>query len=298
MNRRDLLKQAGVLAVGLPALGGSGMAHPMPQANNTMDLVISFEGPFCFWAQEGGGYLVMAPPVGPGSGLAAHQGWIATHQNETQLGTTNGSAPEYTLEIPQVSGKAVTNPQFGGTKAFTHQQKGSKGNNYFFTLAVPAPNAIVGVRPTYAGVGSDSPQILAAGLIFVYNQVTLSGVQLQGGAQLFTPCFETDEKNFSAASLGIHFSRIDQSQDQGHGHAMAVWEKMISMYMPWMDSYRKICFPSFDITSCPPKVLDTACQATKPNQKGRRALFGPGNDCETPIMSFSTGGGNAAKPKK
>jgi hypothetical protein len=163
----------------------------------------------------------MAPPVGPGSGLAAHQGWIATHQNETQLGTTNGSAPEYTLEIPQVSGKAVTNPQFGGTKAFTHQQKGSKGNNYFFTLAVPAPNAIVGVRPTYAGVGSDSPQILAAGLIFVYNQVTLSGVQLQGGAQLFTPCFETDEKNFSAASLGIHFSRIDQSPDKGHGHAMA-----------------------------------------------------------------------------
>ena len=294
MNRRDLLKQAGILAVGLPALGASGLTDSMAQANNVMDLVVSFEGPFCFWAQQGGGYLVMAPPAGPGSGHAAHQGWIATHQNETQLAPTDAPAqPQYTLAIPQASGQAVANPQPGGTSVFTKPQGGPKGNNFFFTISVPAPNSIVGVRPTYAGLGSDSPQILAAGLIFVYNQVNLAGVQLQGGAQPFTPCFIIDQQSFSAASLGIHFSSIDQSRDQGHGHAMEVWAKMISMYKPWMDSYGPICFPKFDITSCPPEPIDTVC----PPKKREKPLFGPGNDCEVPIMSFSPGGGNPAKRK-
>ena len=296
MNRRDLLKQAGALAVGLPALRASGLARPMPQSGGK-DLVVSFAGPFCFWAQDGG-ILVMAPAISKGQGFnPAHQAWIATNQNEAELApgiTPLPPLPEYTLAIP--GSRSSTAP--GGTPIFTYPQEGAKGKDFFFTVLVPNPDIMVGTRSTYVTLKprQAEPRILAAGLTLLYQNVDLGAVQLNlNGQKIFTPCFDND-KDLPAAMLGIHLAQINQTRGQGHAPAKAVWGKMMAMFK-WLEKdFGQIDFPPFDITHCPPVPVATTGAATRRGQKGAAPLFGPGNDCEVPIMMLQ--GIDQVKKKK
>jgi len=295
MNRRDLLRQAGVFAVGLPALGASGRAF-MPQAV-TQDLMVSFDGPFCFWTQDNGGLIAMAPRIGPGFSVP-HQAWIATHENEMQLpDEVVVPAPAYELVG---LGSHGPSPDTGGAAIFTQPQDGhSRSSDTLFTITVPAADVMVGTRPTLVSFGSAAPTILAAGLTLLYKNVDLTGVQFNLSAEkqtAFTPCFGYDAK-LSAATLGIHLSQVDQKRQKGHAHATSVWGQMMAMFK-WLEKdYGQIAFPPFDIKACPPAPAPTPAAATTRGHKGGGPQFGPGNDCEVPIMSFSTGGPQTPRRK-
>jgi len=296
MNRRDLLKQAGIFTVGLPALGASGRAS-MSQAA-TQDLMVSFDGPFCFWAQDNGGLIAMAPRIGPAFSVP-HQAWIATHQNEMQLPdeVLVPAAPAYELVVPGPHGSSHDT---GGASIFTKPQDGNaRSTDTLFTISVPAADVMVGTRPTLVSFSAGQPKVHAAGLTLLYRNVDLTGVQfnLSGEKQpVFTPCFGYDAK-LSVATLAIHLAQINQARDKGHKHAKAVWGQMMAMFK-WLETeYGQIDFPPFDIVSCPPGPAPASGAATTRGQKGGQPLFGPGNDCEVPIMSFSTGG-NPARRKR
>lgn len=299
MNRRDLLKQAGALAIGLPALGTSGFAKPSASATSK-DLIVAFSGPFCYWSQAEG-FKLMAPPIGKNFKYP-HQAWIATSTNETILDSPQLSpAPEYELLI---HGPARS-PQTSGTPAFNYQQEKSQGKAPLFTLTAPNPDVIIGVRPTKVDITSTAAsqpetKILAAGLTFLYKNVDVSQILLVTKSQSsrtplppFQPCFTNDEA-LSVAILTIHLSQVDQRPDPGHGQAHAVWEQMKAMY-PWVDT--QISFPGFDTAAC----LDMAVKPQKgPAAGGKKKIgapeVGPGNDCEVPILMLG-GQGSFNKQK-
>ena len=186
MKRRDVLKQAGALALGLPAIGsgliGCAPERPAEQKNlknqtNLKDLLVTFSGPFCYWARKDG-FRVMAPPVGKDFQPAAHQAWISTNANETTLNSVQGqNPPEYELKLNPA---LVSQPPFGGTPAFTYEQGTNFGNKPLFNLFAPFPDRIIGVRPTGVQIvyksGPSKEHILAAGLTFLYKNVDLSAV--------------------------------------------------------------------------------------------------------------------------
>ncbi|HEY2496215.1 MAG TPA: hypothetical protein VGK24_04025 [Candidatus Angelobacter sp.] len=281
MNRRDLLKRTGTLALGLPALRAASLQNSMAQSD-VKCLVVIFSGPFCFWAETNEKkYKVMAPLVGTNATLARHQAWTATSENETIL---NSSActilPDYELLIPG----SDRSPKISGTKAYQYPQDGLAGRNTLFTLSVPNPDEIIGVRPTMVNFKSTRAAaqsgLLAAGLTFVYRDVDVKKIMLTQPTppksttgphkcpwlNPYRPCFDNDV-TLPCATLGIHLSRVDQSQN-GHEHANHVWGKMEEMY-PWMEK-TTISFPGFNPAGCPPG-------------HGKGAI-GPGNDCEVPIM--------------
>jgi len=293
MNRRDLLRQAGIFAVGLPALGASGRAS-MPQGP-TQDLMVSFDGPFCFWTEASGGLIALAPRIGSGF-TPEHQAWIATHENEMSLPShVVVPAPAYELVVP---GSHGLSPDTGGASVFTPSQDGhSRSTDTLFTISVPAADVTVGTRPTLVSFGLGKPTIRAAGLTLLYRNVDLSGVQFNLEKQtVFTPCFRYDAK-LSVATLGIHLSQVDQKRQKSHAHAISVWGEMMAMFK-WLEKeYGQIDFPPFDITACPPGPAPATGAATTRGQKGVKPLFGPGNDCEVPIMSLSTGGPQTPRRK-
>jgi hypothetical protein len=284
MNRRDLLKLAGALAVGLSARRASGMASSSAQSGNK-DLIVTFNGPFCFWSEaKEKKYKVMVPLVGTNFTSAAHQAWVATSQNEAILNSSPcASSPEYELHIPG----ADRSPAISGTTAYQYPQEGPPGTKTLFILSAPNPDEIIGVRPTTVSfkplphAALQSGGLLAAGLTFVYKDVDVKKIRLtqstvpnpSGGTAKcspllnpYQPCFDNDA-TLAAATLGIHFSRVNQSQN-GHEHANLVWGKMEEMY-PWMER-TTISFPGFNPAGCPPGP--------------GKAAIGPGNDCEVPIM--------------
>lgn len=298
MNRRDLLKRTGTLALGLPALRASGAAGPLSQAG-TRELIVSFNGAFCFWMYADS-ILVMAPPVGPDYECAPHQPWVGTSMNETQISLQPGETPCYNLNMgPLPSGSRLSNDLFAGTPALKYGQEEYLGADALFKLTVPMPDKIIGVRPTCVDIhyrpkpplkghspkqgGQGEHETYASGLTFIYRSVDLSQVQLVQLPCLgknpafapFTPCFEND-KDLPAAFLGVHLTKLDQHPDKEHRHAGYVWSQMLSMY-PWLlESIKGITFKSFNPASCkcPSKLID----------------IGPGNDCEVPIMLLTTGG--------
>jgi len=261
----------------------------------TQDLMVSFDGPFCFWAQDNGGLIAMAPRIGPGFSVP-HQAWIATHQNEMQLpDEVVVPAPAYELVG---LGSHSPSPDTDGATIFTKPQDGHpRSTDTLFTISVPAADVMVGTRPTLVSFGSGKPKIQAAGLTLLYRNVDLTGVQFNLEKQtVFTPCFRYDAK-LSVATLGIHLSQVDQKRQKSHAHAISVWGEMMAMFK-WLEKeYGQIDFPPFDITACPPGPAPATGAATTRGQKGGKTLFGPGNDCEVPIMWFSTGG-NPARQKR
>lgn len=295
MNRRDLLKQAGALAVGLPALRASGMAGSSAQSDNKV-LIITFNGPFCFWSEaKEKKYKVMAPLVGTNFTSAAHQAWAATSQNEAILNSSPcASSPEYELNIPE----SDRSPKISGTTVYQYPQEGKpEDQKTLFTLSVPNPDEIIGVRPTMvnfkSGRAAAQSGLLAAGLTFVYRDVDVTKkimlVQRPSNLPIgpdkcpylnpYQACFDNDA-TLPTATLGIHLSRVDQRQN-GHEHANFVWGKMEEMY-PWMEK-TTLDFPGFNPAGCPPGP-------------GKGAI-GPGNDCEVPTMMLTVGG-NLIRRKK
>ena len=301
MNRRDLLKQAGALAIGLPAFRASGMAGSSAQSGNK-DLIVTFNGPFCFWMNSTN-VLVMAPPVGTDYACAAHQAWIATSANEMQLNSTlspGETPPSYDLKM-----NVPSNPvSYSGTCIFSWGQDEYLGANPLFNLTLPIPNKIIGVRPTCPEIiygstppqqqcvqgGADLSKGMASGLTFLYQNVDLSRVCLgkldtpQKSSKsncFFTPCFDND-KDLPAATLGVHLSKLDQHPDEKHKHASYVWSQMLSMY-PWMlEDIKGIRFKA---------IAPGACTCVN------AAAIGPGNDCEVPTMMLTLGG-NLIRRKK
>lgn len=239
---------------------------------------------------------VMAPPVGENFHAAAHQAWIATTGNETMLNSnTVEHPPTYDLRIPLASTPSKTTGveamKTSGTPIFGYEQQSGKGANPLFNFTMPFPDAMVGVRPTYAGFGPSvagkgkgQPTILAAGAMFLYHNVDLNAVRLRkDGQQEFTPCFQNDT-SLPVANIAVHLSQINQRRSNNHLHAKHVWTQMLTMY-PWMQSeFGNIDFPGFDVTKCPPS----------PNVG---VQYGPGNDCEVPIMLLSAGGGRTRQKR-
>jgi hypothetical protein len=294
MKRRDLLKQAGALALGLPAARAAGaMSGVQPAQSPTVkDLLVTLSGPFCYWLEEKW-VRVMAPPVGKDYYHSPHQAWVATHGNETTLNSNSlPTPPEYKLVMPGRD----SFPLAQGTATFTYGQSTPMGKPPLFNLRLPIPDQVVGVRPTSVAIVKDDPnppfQVFAAGWTLVYKNVDLNNVVLTGLSPSFKPCFTNDEF-LPVASLGFFLTRIIQTSDHSHTHAKYVWSRMLSMY-PWMQSDVKgICFdPNFNPASCdyvPP-----------PGTKGcvNVAAVGPGNDCEVPIMLLIPGGPTKASAPK
>jgi hypothetical protein len=300
MNRRDLLRHAGALTVGLPALRASGAASSIAQAGGK-DLIVTFAGPFCYWSLPDG-FKVMAPPIGKDFKYP-HQAWTATSTNETMLDSPQLSpAPEYQLSIPG----PARSPQTSGTETFSYAQEKAQGKAPLFTLIAPNPDVIIGVRPTKvdlsssAGARQSDTRLLAAGLTFLYKNVDLTQVRLvamprasKPGQSSFQPCFINDEA-LCVAILSIHLSQVDQRPDPGHGQAHAVWAQMKAMY-PWVDT--EISFPGFDTAACPPDMSAKPQQGPAAGKKRAGAPeVGPGNDCEVPIMIL--GGQGSLRQRK
>lgn len=294
MDRRDLLKRAGTLVMGLPALRASSLGNSMVQSDGKY-LVVNFSGPFCFWADaETKKYIVMAPLVGKDVASAAHQAWAATSENETILNSRPCPvSPEYELNIP-----GDRSPKMSGTKPYLYPQDGPRGKETLFTLSVSYPDEIIGIHPTmvtFISTGATAQSgLLAAGLTFVYKNVDVDGTKIMLTQKVgpksstlhactplepYQACFQNDA-SLPTATLGIHLSRVDQ-KGNGHLHANIVWGKMEDMY-PWMEK-TKLHFTGFNPAGCPPGP-------------GKSAI-GPGNDCEVPIMLLQAGGGNPAKRK-
>lgn len=291
MNRRDLLKRAGALVAGLPALRASSLTNPMVQSDGKY-LVVTFSGPFCFWDDaETKKYIVMAPLVGKNVTSAAHQAWAATSENETILNSRPCPvSPEYELNIP-----GDRSPKISGTKPYLYPQEGPRGKETLFTLSVSYPDEIIGIHPTMVTFTSTHAAVqsglLAAGLTFVYKNVDVDGTKIMLTQKVspkssacvplepYQACFQNDA-SLPTATLGIHLSRVDQ-KGNGHAHANLVWGKMQEMY-PWMEK-TGVHFPHFNPAGCPPGP-------------GKSAI-GPGNDCEVPIMMLQLGE-NLTKQKK
>jgi hypothetical protein len=302
MNRRDFLKQAGVAAVGAPAAASTlaGAASGVVNRSGIKNLRVTFDGPFCFW-WHGDSVKVMAPPVGPNYTDAPHQPWLGTTTNEIAIDVTVSPGPNLSLEIPGY----IAWPYYktAGTPSFEYKQGNGNGTPPLFNLTVPAPYTVIGVRPTAAKIlcapDVSDPycnqwKIYASGMIFVYPIVDLTGVRVKNGpATFFTPCFTNDD-SLPDATLSVNLTPLSLI-DPNHGHAGYVWHQMVSMY-PWMGQEIKgIAFcENYDPASC--DFNPTTCVSTpKPRRPGPE--FGPGSDCQAPIMNLTPGDGGSKRRK-
>lgn len=305
MKRRDLLKGAGAVMLGAPALHASAFLTPNPTPGQTQkDLVVTFNGPFVFWQhpQEMPDHIkVMAPPVGPGT-KAAHQPWFGTTSNQKALHRGN-FGKSFVLALDYTP----SDPVYSGTPAFPYEQGTGTGTAPLFNLYVPIPNIIIGVRPTVAkmkckdGVPDDYCKVYknyASGRTFVYQNANLDSALIKFffekqplEEKFFTPCFTNDDKLLQA-SLGVNLTALDRS-DPGHQHAVDTWEAMLSMF-PWMQQeITSIIFcKQFDPAECP--FDPSKC---KDPSKHNPIMVGPGSDCEAPLCDMG-GPGAKAKYKK
>ena len=302
MNRRDVLKRTGALALGLPAISTSGMINSaFNQLPGNKDLIVTVAGPFCYWLLDNA-VKIMAPPVGTDYHHAAHQAWMGTSTNETMLASTSSAnPPEYVLGIKPfpLAHPGAALPLISGTPAFAYEQGTPPGQNPLFNFILPFPERVIGVRPTDVTILKcpDSVQtsgLLAAGLTLYYPNVDLNQVTVTvGGAPYFQPCFDND-KDLPCATLGIHLTQLNQRPDKYHRHAKHVWNQMLAMYAWMQDEIKGIKFNPFDPAECP--FEHPAKRPATPRPAAPE--YGPGNDCEVPIMVLSPIGKNSAKRKK
>jgi hypothetical protein len=295
MNRRNLLRGAGSLALGLPALSASRlMASPLLETSSSVkDLIVTFTGPFCFWLEKNS-MRIMAPPVGTDS-LAQHRGWIGTSTNETVLNSKSTSSPPvYALTgVPQQS--ALPTPS--GTPLFNYEQGTPLGRNPLFNFNAPFPQSMAGARPTDVNITeteNHGPQMLGAAINFYYKSVNLADVWVtMNGENFFQPCF-TNDNDLPCAILGIHLTPLNQFPDHHHVRAKYVWRRMRSMY-PWMDKdVHGITFLKFDTASCPPPDAKAANSAGAEDSVGNLGN-GPGHVCEVPVMMLTSQGKGGQK---
>ncbi len=321
MKRRDLLKGAGSLVLGAPAVRASALlkfnAEPAPQVQ-PQDLVVAFNGPFCFWQGVPPGstnkdcdhcITVMAPPVGPTcpNRRIRHQPWVGTTTNEKPINVASNAT--LTLKLPGY--QSPENPGHSGTRHFDYEQGMNTGVLPLFNLTVPVPNIIIGVRPTQvmmvcaAGMSDDYCKeyiVYASGLSFVYKNVPLDGVEIKHGSnRFFAPCF-TNDADLKDATLGVHLTPLDRNQDPGHIHATEVWKQMLTMY-PWMQTeITSIDFcQTFDPALCD-HLPCTGRSSKSDHGKAHhdtetRLLVGPGGDCEVPIMNLGPPGPNSKRKR-
>jgi hypothetical protein len=325
VKRRDLLKGAGTLVLGAPAVRAAALlksnAQPTPQIPiQPKDLVLAFNGPFCFWqgippgssnpdCEQQHCITVMAPPVGPDcpDHKIRHQPWVGTTTNEIAI-NANKVPPGTTLKLAiDVYSLPQAPPAYSGTPCFPYAKGTDVGAKPLFNLAVPIPDIIIGVRPTavmMVCINSNENyctqyMVWGSGLSFVYKKTPLDGVDIKvqtkdGFAPFFKPCFFNDA-DLKDATLGVHLTALDRNPDKEHKHAQMVWQKMLSMY-PWMaQEITNIDFcPFFDPASCDP--LQCTTSSSKPALKKGKSehtdpiLFGPGSDCEVPVMGLGLPG--------
>jgi hypothetical protein len=326
VKRRDLLKGAGTLVLGAPAVRAAALlksnTEPTPQ-DLAKDLVVAFNGPFCFWQGIPGSnqpcqcITVMAPPVGPNcpDHKIRHQPWVGTTTNEIAINANN--VPPGTTLVLGINGySSPPAPTHSGTKSFAYEQGMGTGATPLFNLRVPIPDIIIGVRPTAVMMVCVNPtedyctkyMVYGSGLSFVYKKALnapVGGVDITNGTTpFFNPCF-TNDADLKDATLGVHLTQLDRHPDQDHKHAQLVWAKMLSMY-PWMQTeITGIDFcPTFDPASCDP--LQCTAPSVKPDHKKSKPghkhevnpiLVGPGGDCQVPIMDLGPPGPNSKRKR-
>jgi hypothetical protein len=277
MNRRNLLKNAGMMMLAAPALkaaafdkcGLSVCTNGQPK-----NLIVRVVGPFGYQLagpdmQNIRHIIVMAPQVGIRSATSPHVPWMATTSNECRFVGAPKDGPEYELVLPDYP-PPTQFPNATGTTVWQYPPPTGpieKGESPMFTIKLPVPNSIIGINPTCVCLSKASKppvqctnfQSLAAGTSFVYNAVNLDKVSVTAPPPIggFKPCFANDE-SLPNATLEMNLTPVNINQ-ANHTEAKAAFKKMVRMY-PWIDE-DTIDF-SFD--PCPSST----------------ANFGSGADCK------------------
>jgi len=190
MNRRDLLKQAGVTLLAASSVRASGLIDDeTSEKERPQDLVVSFLGPFCYWPEKD--YIkIMAPQVA-GNFCFPHLPWVATTANEKRLqwcpettyhyrlhGVTSRKAtysgttmcsfdqdtcqktpppPEQCLTCPPIAvcpAGSLSTPNASTSPRLQHKTS-TPGEEYpccpaLLEIRVPVPDLFVGINPTCA----------------------------------------------------------------------------------------------------------------------------------------------------
>ncbi|HXB20030.1 MAG TPA: hypothetical protein VNV88_01555 [Candidatus Solibacter sp.] len=267
MNRRNLLKKAGISALAAPFIAGTLLDRSTAQSVSSRPLMISFCGPFVL----GSGATrmsVMAPPIGPADPDAPHQPWLGTTASEALLqGVSSMSLSMHFTPDPQ--------PLTAGVPIITYSQpmNGTSpqalGQSPLFTLDLPVPDLVAGIHPIEIVRGTcpttnnaivGPSETVASAFLFLYRQVDLSSVTLTGLG--CNPDFHIDtEAALPCAMLGVHLTPLFTS-DPDHMHAAMVVGKMKSM-LPWITD----CIDLPSVPSCG-LVINAAV----------------GDDCKAPVI--------------
>jgi hypothetical protein len=264
MNRRNLLKRAGVATLAAPFLAaGTLLDRGAAQSVSGKSLMIIFSGPFVF-RMLADKIRVMAPLVGPYDLDVAHQPWLGTTSNEKSLRDIATPALKLCMGL-------TPNPQPpAGLPMLSFPQPDYESyGTALFSLDVPDPDQIVGIHPTDVCLGvcaSDGSNKItcASGAIFLYNHVVdLSKVvvvavdlsTMTPGDVIYTPDFQIDINALPAAVLGVHLSPCNCGSDPCHVHATTVVHRMKDM-CSWIPDLR---FPNSE--PCPLTVSGDDCKA-------------------------------------
>ncbi|HEV2989008.1 MAG TPA: hypothetical protein VG759_11235 [Candidatus Angelobacter sp.] len=274
MNRRNLLKQAGMMVLAAPALKavafdkcGAAMCQPAGKK----PLIVRVVGPFGYELigpdmQNIQHVLVMAPQVGLDNKKSPHVPWLGTTSNECRFIGFPKDGPEYELILQGYTPNTQFPTPIGTPSWFYPPPPGAtkRGESPMFTIKLPVPDSIIGINPTCVCLGKIGQQCTAyqtfsSGISFVYNNVDLDLVRVKSSAigYDFHPCFANDA-TLSDATLEMHLTPLKANQ-VNHDEAKAAFRRMVAMY-PWIDE-NDIEF-SFD--PCPPNT----------------ATFGSGADCK------------------
>jgi len=277
MNRRNLLKNAGMMLLAAPTLKaaafdkcGSNVCQPTSQKK---PLIVKVVGPFGYNLvgpdlQNILHIVVMAPQVGIGYSDSPHVPWLGTSSNECRFTGFPKNGPEYELSLPGYTPPTKL-PDATGTLVWQYPPPVGpvkKGESPMFTIKLPVPNSIIGINPTCVCLSlSKAPekctnfQLLASGTSFVYNDVSLDDVHVTAASIKydFHPCFANDA-SLPSATLDMNLTPVKANQTT-HDEAKAAFKRMVAMY-PWIDE-DTIDF-SFD--PCPTSA----------------ATFGSGADCK------------------
>jgi len=198
MNRRELLKRAGVTALAGSFLSGARSGgDTLPSTASTCStsstfenlLLVRFLGPFTFElnANAANDICVTPPPVGIDFCAAPHQPWVGTTSYEMQLGGPSLSCLRLSMNFTCARTTAAQ-PPTGTTPLASYPRPTPTPQGCvspLYSLWVPAPDRIVGIQPVdiYYGVcGTNSTggsETVASGAIFTYHNVDITSIVLK-----------------------------------------------------------------------------------------------------------------------
>lgn len=277
MKRRELLKQAGALAISLPAAGLVNLDSP----GRGKDLLVTLSGPLAYILQDRT-VQVWAPLIGD-EFQYPHQSWTATNSNEQILNSVHSpTPPQYEVSIPI---KPPRQPKLKGAKILAAK---STSQNPLFLLSLPVPHEIYGTGATSIRFNAQQPfSVFATGSMFLYKNVPLDQVVIKVNdpsshgtpPNFFEPCFTNDE-GLPLAFLNFYLQRVKRDRNQDHEQAIAAWKQVITMLPEMKADFNDISFEGgFNPALCPAQNLAKSKNAAAAPGNLQN---GPGQNCELP----------------